>query len=790
MGIGSINKKKLILRTGLVLVVLAIGFLYFANRFIKTKGFDNLSDFWTNYSKNKDLADNVEPENLKILISDEDYDFLVERRKESLNRGIQINKGNKYISCMLVTEGDTIQGEMRLKGHMTDHLEGDKWSFRVKTEGEYKEMYRFSLQNPATRSYANEWVYHELLKGEGIMALKYDFIHLELNDKDLGIYAIEEHFGQHVPLGNDRPKGAVLRWNPELYWEQRIRGHEFNYLDLQDGEFQNSFVEPYDKGVIKKDSALIETYLKGAYLLERFRRGELKAIDVFDIEKMAGFHAVIDLVGGHHSLDWSDVKLFYNSESKKIEPVGYESFSVKETVSLAGQLSPNDYSSKEFNYHAQLFKDADFFEAYIKALTRIAKNDYLAAFEKDVEGELNKKIGILAHEFAYIKFSYEPYYKNIKKIQDILEMEKPLHAFLEEKSDSTVIISVTPVSDFPLEVVGLKIKNGNIISPDSNFIIPAKARNTYAHYFEFGFDHNAKKLKDLVLVTKIPGGQEFNVEVLEFPSFHKSNITVPEESESSVLNYLNDSTVVFPNKLTKISENITIQKGTSLFVYAGQFIEFDEGGSLYCEGEIKMIGNDEEEIEIICNSKNESCIQLQSAQLYMSNTSVTGNTSSIIQSNNSSIDLNKCYFSEIAGVLVDAESSVLNFQNCVSGQVNSMVDISNSEFTLGHSTLSFGDELVKSKGSIITIDASQIKNYNQLFNLDHVSSIELYDSNLTSNEKVATLNNGSYFKTFKCFITGSKVGFTMDDASFSSKESTYILYRTESDIETLEVRNS
>ena len=42
--------------------------------------------------------------------------------------------------------------------------------------------------------------------------------------------------------------------------------------------------------------------------LERFRRGDLITSEVFDVGKMAKFHAIIDLVGGHHSLDWSDVK--------------------------------------------------------------------------------------------------------------------------------------------------------------------------------------------------------------------------------------------------------------------------------------------------------------------------------------------------------------------------------------------------------------------------------------------------------------------------------------------------
>ncbi|MBK6526584.1 MAG: CotH kinase family protein [Crocinitomicaceae bacterium] len=152
-----------------------------------------------------------------------------------MERGIQINDGeDNYVECKIIQGADTIKGEMRLKGHMTDHLEGDKWSFRVKTKKKpVFGMTRFSLQAPGTRNYAYEWVYHQLLKEEEVIHLNYDFIRLKLNDKDLGIYAIEEHFGQHVLDHNDRPKGAILRWNPNLYWEQRIDELQGTYLDEQ-----------------------------------------------------------------------------------------------------------------------------------------------------------------------------------------------------------------------------------------------------------------------------------------------------------------------------------------------------------------------------------------------------------------------------------------------------------------------------------------------------------------------------------------------------------------------------
>ena len=178
----------------------------------------------------------------------------------ALDKGLQINNGDNYVPCKVNVDDSFVEGEMRLKGHMTDHLEGEKWSFRVKTKKDVLGMRRFSLQHPGTRNYVYEWIYHELLKHEDVIYLKYDFVNLKLNDKDLGIYALEEHFGQHVLDRNNRPKGAILRWNPSLYWESRIDEFQGIYLDQEYSNFESSFAEPYDKSVVLKDKELVENY--------------------------------------------------------------------------------------------------------------------------------------------------------------------------------------------------------------------------------------------------------------------------------------------------------------------------------------------------------------------------------------------------------------------------------------------------------------------------------------------------------------------------------------------------
>ena len=83
-----------------------------------------------------------------------------------------------------------------------------------------------------------------------------------------------------------------------------------------------------------------------------------------------------------------------------IEPVGYESFSVRETFKIAGQRTPEDYATVGFDYHDRLFADREFFKEYINTLERMCQPEYFDAFAESINEELNKKRGVLAHEFC------------------------------------------------------------------------------------------------------------------------------------------------------------------------------------------------------------------------------------------------------------------------------------------------------------------------------------------------------------------------------------------------------
>ena len=55
-------------------------------------------------------------------------------------------------------------------------------------------MTTFSIQHPKTRGYINEWYFHKLMSEVGVIALKYDFAMVSINESDYQLYALEEKF--------------------------------------------------------------------------------------------------------------------------------------------------------------------------------------------------------------------------------------------------------------------------------------------------------------------------------------------------------------------------------------------------------------------------------------------------------------------------------------------------------------------------------------------------------------------------------------------------------------------
>ncbi len=457
-----------------VLLLLSIG-AWMADRKLKGHGHPGLQRFVHQLAVNYPESFKVEPVELQIEVKEEELARLQQVVDDARRRGVIIPEGNEYVPARIEGPDGSSKARIRIKGKLTDHVKGSKWSFRViaRKDGGFLGMKRFSLQHPGTRNYLYDWFYHRLMQGEGVIALRYGFIRLKFNGEDLGIYAYEEHFGPELLENNARMEGPIFRFDPGLFWEHRLNEMRKLRVNAPYSEYQAAAVDAFGSSDMLEDSVALAHYAEAVSLIDAFRRGDLRASQVFDADLIARRHAVLDLIGGHHSMDFSDVKFYYDPITRKVEPVAYESFSAFPIRTLAGSNKFTGEMKEEHDLHEAYFNDPGLFRSYIRHLERVSRQDYLDSAFNVLAPALDTATATIHQEFPWKEMDRSIYYNNQKVIRRLLDVPKGFHAYLGERSGDTLSIMAVPIDALPMEVHELVI-GSETIGPIGNAILPCR----------------------------------------------------------------------------------------------------------------------------------------------------------------------------------------------------------------------------------------------------------------------------------------------------------------------------
>lgn len=481
-----------------------------ADRMLKHRGHPGLRTFARQWASNYPASFKVDPPVLRIEVDAPDLEQLEAVVENARARGVILPEGNDYVKARCESDAGAFKAELRIKGKLTDHVQGHKWSFRViaKKSGGFLGMKRFSLQHPGTRNYLCDWLYHRISAGEGIVALRYGFCKVEFNGDDLGVYAYEEHFGPELLEHNGRLEGPILRYDPNLYWVHRLNDMAGRDLDEPYAGYRAAAVDAYGSDDVVKDPDQLRYFEQAVHLLDRFRRGELHAADVFDVDRMARRHAIIDLVGGHHSMDWSDVKFYYDPAAQRIEPVSYESFSAFPTRQLAGAYRYTGRAGAEDDLHDALFNDSVFFRVYVHHLERLSTKAWLDSTFAALAPDLDTAAAMLYREFPYKELDRSVYYRNQDAIRSLLALPKPCHAYLQHAGHDTLTLALVPVNSLPVQVDGLVLGN-KTIAPHVHTVLPSMPRRGAADPVIVRFVLNGDTVdeKHLELACRVPGAR-------------------------------------------------------------------------------------------------------------------------------------------------------------------------------------------------------------------------------------------------------------------------------------------
>jgi hypothetical protein len=300
------------------------------------------------------------------------------------------------VPTRITLNGHSTEANYRLKGDYLDHINSDKWSYRIVSEDTINQANKFSLHHPMRRNNINEFLWQFACDREGIISLDYDLVQVKVNSTDFGLYAFEEHFGKNF-CSKRKLNGFVIRYEEKAFWQSKLQ------LGSNSKEaFMQAKIDSYNSKEIKKDSGLIHLEQRATAKLDTLRSTSFLDSASFDIKKIATYFALSDLLSGQHALVWHNLRFYMDPQSKKLEPIAFDGDLNGETTELSVQQSYDN--PDHWSFRTKCFKSEAFKADYLKALAKISNPTYVDALMLAFNPTKEKYQNILNWEFSSYEF--------------------------------------------------------------------------------------------------------------------------------------------------------------------------------------------------------------------------------------------------------------------------------------------------------------------------------------------------------------------------------------------------
>lgn len=250
---------------------------------------------------------------LDLAIKPKHWQQLAAMRATALQKGLIEESEQLVVPATLSVGGRALAVDVRLKGDYTDHLEGNKWSFRIEVtdDGEFEGMRRFSLQDPRTKGFHGEQLYYATLQRLRVLTPRYRFVTARIGPLDCGVMAVEEHVAKELLESQGRREGPIVHWDEAmLFWGR--------------DDYRETTVVPFGLKKLLKVPALARQVPVAVDLLRAFTDGVRPASQVFAVEPLAGMIAAATFWGSWHGQRWHNTRFAFDPVLQRLEPIGYD----------------------------------------------------------------------------------------------------------------------------------------------------------------------------------------------------------------------------------------------------------------------------------------------------------------------------------------------------------------------------------------------------------------------------------------------------------------------------------
>ena len=318
-------------------------------------------------------------EPLHIYFENAAFDKLKVFRDTALAHGVLERSKDDYVPARIVYRNDSIQAKARLKGDWVDHLKDNKWSFRIKLKDSLSDgLKTFSIQTPKSRNHLDGYLYHKLLKREGILSNELRFVEVFVNDTSWGIYHLEEHLAERMMQSQGKPKGVILKYEDHDYFAfSRQKKYTI-------GLIRKAPVKIY--GTAKKDKIYKNAVKRAKQIMTNYQEQVDTMYHDFDARLMGKYYALCDLSSAYHAMGWINIRFYYNFKTEKMEPVGYDPYPAMEwgkpyLGADKTKYQESGYGTKNIIYYA--LSDSAIRQAYFKTLNAITDSLYISKFMEE-----------------------------------------------------------------------------------------------------------------------------------------------------------------------------------------------------------------------------------------------------------------------------------------------------------------------------------------------------------------------------------------------------------------------
>ena len=712
-------------------------------------------------------------ETLNLNLSQKNKLILEKNRKDKI-----LNKKIDFVTAKAKftdENGKIYSTDIRLKGDRDIHyknISNSSYKLNLDKENYYKGMKSFSIQKPRIRNYINEWIFHELSEELNLVKLNYDFINLQINGENKGLYAIEESFSNNLIERNSRRAGPIFGLH-----------EDFSYNSFSDAK-----LDPYQKNYWSKPEN-IDLYLVAKSKLLDFKNKNKPLHEILDVKKWANYFAICDLLYTHHGYTPKSVKFYYNPISGLIEPIPFDGhkmpgYNYSKTIDdVFNKKTAYDRVFLADKWFIDFFftKENDlndiFFLEYIKSLKKITDKDFLDNFLKKKEKfikMINAKIYLDSFVLDYPtsrKDGIGIYYFDKNEIYNRAEYLKKRFLpsmkdlFIEDNGKQIVLFNKEYINQ-RLKIIGVRCKK---IS-DQNDESKEYPLNNFTKYGEFKIakpilENNDEQLICTSLKLKDKIDEKYYTKNIEL-NFKPKKTTLNEKNFLKFF-YKKNNDLFLRKDIIYIDKNLYIPPTNRLVVKGGQQIKLSKNAFIFSEASIFALGSNEKKISIsgkksdygggiIVKNSDGNVLKhvnfeflkgLDSSQMHEPNYNPNYRIYGAINFYNSNVQISNSFFNNIKS------EDALNIMNSKFQITNTSYDNIQSDAI----DIDFGDGVIKgSNFNNILNDAIDLSGSEVV--LENIVTNSVGDKSISSGE-----NSNSTIRNIK--ISNSFIGIANKDGS-------------------------